>query len=124
MNETMPMVHYQVISICWFIFLQIVHKNFLLWNILWLLDYAYETKNKPWSTHEIRTGEYYKGLRILQRKSIFIIIQTCPTYNNERCSRLILIEINMFCQYITLTFWKYDTFCWMAKLLIDTIDKR
>ena len=31
------------------------------------------------------------------------IIQICPTYNDERCSRHMLIKINIYCQYIILT---------------------
>ena len=31
------------------------------------------------------------------------IIQTCPTYNDERCSRRMIIKINIYCQYIMLT---------------------
>ena len=27
------------------------------------------------------------------------IIQTCPTYDYEKCSRRILSEINIYCQY-------------------------
>ena len=42
------------------------------------------------------------------------IIQICPTYNDERCSRHMLIKINIYCQYIILTIWKHDTFCWMT----------
>ena len=47
------------------------------------------------------------------------IIQTCPTYNNEKCSRRILSEINIYCQYIILTICKHATFCWMTITFIE-----
>ena len=47
------------------------------------------------------------------------IIQICPTYNDERCSRHMLIKINIYCQYIILTIWKHDTFCWMTTTFIE-----
>ena len=47
------------------------------------------------------------------------IIQQCPTYNNERCSRRILNEINVYCQFIILTIWKHDSFCWRATTFIE-----
>ena len=37
----------------------------------------------------------------------------------EKCSRLILSEINIYCQYIILTIWKHDTFCWMTITYIE-----
>ena len=47
------------------------------------------------------------------------IIQSCPTYDNEKCSRRILNEINIYCQYIILTICKHDTFCWMTITFIE-----
>ena len=52
------------------------------------------------------------------------VIQTCPTYGNEKWSRRILCETNIFCQYIILTIWKHDTFCWMTITFIEKIDKK
>ena len=42
-----------------------------------------------------------QGLRIKDLGRF--IIQTCPTYNDERCSRRMIIKINIYCQYIMLT---------------------
>ena len=47
------------------------------------------------------------------------IIQKCPTYKNERCSRGIRSEINMFSQYIILTICKHDTFCWIKTAFME-----
>ena len=44
----------------------------------------------------VGVSEDCKGTRIF-------MIQICPTYNNERCSRRILDEINMYFQYIILS---------------------
>ena len=49
------------------------------------------------------------------------IIQTCPTYDKEKWSRRILSEINKYWQYIILTIWKHDTFCWMTITFIEKI---
>ena len=55
-----------------------------------------------------------------------LIIQTYPMYDNERCSRLILSEINAM--YLLLVYYtnylKNNTFCWMAKTFIEKIDNR
>ena len=51
------------------------------------------------------------------------VIQTCPTYDNEKCSRRILSEINIQ-EFIVLTIWKRNTFCWMTITFMEKIDKR
>ena len=47
------------------------------------------------------------------------IIQTCPTYNDERWSRRMISKIDIYCQYIILTIWKHDNFCWMTTTFIE-----
>ena len=42
--------------------------------------------------------------------------QAYPTYNNDRCSRRNLSEIDIYYQYIILAIWKHNTFCWMTKI--------
>ena len=46
------------------------------------------------------------------------VIQQCPSYDNKKWSRRILNEINIYCQYIILTIWKHDYFCWRTTTFI------
>ena len=55
----------------------------------------------------------------LQKDLGRFIIQICPTYNDKRCSRHMLIKINIYCQYIILTIWKHDNFCWRTTTFIE-----
>ena len=48
--------------------------------------------------------QFERKISVSQSKELGrFIIQICPTYDNEKCSRRILSKINIYCQNIILT---------------------
>ena len=82
--------------------------------VFWIIFQNYKKK-----TIKLRILVHICDFRYEYKDLGRFIIQICPTYNDERCSRHMLIKINIYCQYIILTIWKHDTFCWMTTTFIE-----